>query len=444
VVIRNNILVGAGIKASGNLKRGVIENNLIISAPEYGIKIDALTDPFNSNQVWSVKNNSVTKSYLSGIWADFYILNNAKINADFISNKSIDNGQQGIGWGSYRVIGGNLINFYGNTFGDDQTPKTQTLGINFLSNNIVRSGFYTDVGIDFQPLVVVKTSVTNDLGYSPFNGVNWNYGTSAQTASTHTNVVGDTTWNTGFVSAPTSMLGWYTSAAGAPGTQAVGPPWSQVNYVSWDYDTRTVGIGAGASTAFNIPLNLERATNANVFMQVKNSDTGTSSAASVQFVGPNGQFSIGVYPANASSANRQDKGGIVAASNIGALFFEAVTAGQTIDLYSGGTTLGAQLSGQVWKMPGGAMFHRNAQSGTYQILTNDIYIASTATSTKTLPAANVMFSGGYCIIKSVGAGVTTTVARTGSDTIDGGTSSSIAGNVSTLYLSDGVSNWEIQ
>jgi hypothetical protein len=91
-----------------------------------------------------------------------------------------------------------------------------------------------------------------------------------------------------------------------------------------------------------------------------------------------------------------------------------------------------------------AAYTRLAKAVSYSIATTDQYIAVTVTGkTMTLPAANSVAAGKFFLIKSVGAAVTTTVALTGGDTIDGiALSDTLGGNASNLYISDGVSNWE--
>jgi hypothetical protein len=84
---------------------------------------------------------------------------------------------------------------------------------------------------------------------------------------------------------------------------------------------------------------------------------------------------------------------------------------------------------------------RNAQSASYSILTSDYYIAYTGTGghTFTLPAATT--GGRSFLIKHSGTG-TLTIARSGSDTIDGATSLTLATYDSALLVADGTSDWE--
>lgn len=120
------------------------------------------------------------------------------------------------------------------------------------------------------------------------------------------------------------------------------------------------------------------------------------------------------------------------------------TTGGSMDIKmsSGFDTEGVMLSGMVWRHLGAFANHRNVQSGTYQILTNDAVVVSTATSTKTLPAANTTYSGMEIEVSSVGAAVITTVAPSGSDTINGAASSVVLGGYQTgLFRSDGSSAW---
>lgn len=91
----------------------------------------------------------------------------------------------------------------------------------------------------------------------------------------------------------------------------------------------------------------------------------------------------------------------------------------------------------------GLVIHRRAVASAYTILATDEYVAVTATATVTLPAASSVPAGQKFIVKSVGSGVTTTVGRNGSNTINGAASNdSLSGNTAASYVSDGSSNWE--
>lgn len=81
-----------------------------------------------------------------------------------------------------------------------------------------------------------------------------------------------------------------------------------------------------------------------------------------------------------------------------------------------------------------------SKSADYTITTNNFGIYVTVTSTETLPAANTTVANQPFVLKSA-SGVTTSVARTGSDTIDGSTSDSITSLNAAMYVSDGVSNY---
>lgn len=151
----------------------------------------------------------------------------------------------------------------------------------------------------------------------------------------------------------------------------------------------------------------------------------------------------GAFPADSSFSHLRRKVALATDSNALAADVSAGFPGQTVDLNSGGAALGAQLAGQVWRSLGGAQWKRTATAVNYAPATNDFYIAVTATATITLTNASIMFPGAVQVIASEGAGVTTTVARTGGDTIQGAAANdTVNANRATWYMTDGVSNWQ--
>src|SRR6185369_5924808 len=88
-------------------------------------------------------------------------------------------------------------------------------------------------------------------------------------------------------------------------------------------------------------------------------------------------------------------------------------------------------------------------SGTTTIASTDFFVIADATSgnvTLNLPAANAMGAGktaGLRIKRKDSTGNTVTISRAGSDTIDGGTSTTLAAPASKDFESDGVSAWYI-
>lgn len=86
--------------------------------------------------------------------------------------------------------------------------------------------------------------------------------------------------------------------------------------------------------------------------------------------------------------------------------------------------------------------NRNAQAGNYTLVAADFYVVYTGAggNTFTLPAATT--AGRTYKIKNVGAG-SLTVARAGSDTIDGATSLTLLTKESKMLIANGVSDWEV-
>jgi len=91
---------------------------------------------------------------------------------------------------------------------------------------------------------------------------------------------------------------------------------------------------------------------------------------------------------------------------------------------------------------GGRIISRFATSTNYTLTAANHYIASTATQTNTLTAASAVSAGQVFIIKNVAG--TTTVRPAGSDTIDSVAADDVlTAKASHTYISDGVSNWEL-
>jgi len=98
-----------------------------------------------------------------------------------------------------------------------------------------------------------------------------------------------------------------------------------------------------------------------------------------------------------------------------------------------------------WTALGGAAFApaatRFATSTNYTLTAANYYVVATATLTNTLPAASAV-TGKIVIIKNKAG--TTTVRPAGSDTIDGVAGDDVfTGKISHTFISDGVSNWEL-
>jgi len=90
---------------------------------------------------------------------------------------------------------------------------------------------------------------------------------------------------------------------------------------------------------------------------------------------------------------------------------------------------------------GGSSFSRFATSTNYTLTAANYYVVATATLTNTLPAASAV-TGKMFIIKNKAG--TTTVRPAGADTIDAVAGDDVfTGKISHTFISDGVSNWEL-
>lgn len=85
---------------------------------------------------------------------------------------------------------------------------------------------------------------------------------------------------------------------------------------------------------------------------------------------------------------------------------------------------------------------RTAVASSRAITTSEFYMAATATCTLTLPNASGVPAGQAIIVKDV-SGNTITIAPDTGDTIDGGGSTTCTSKASKTFVSDGVSNWEV-
>ena len=111
----------------------------------------------------------------------------------------------------------------------------------------------------------------------------------------------------------------------------------------------------------------------------------------------------------------------------------------SINLAGGSEVLRIYDTGTL-QTSGGRIISRFATSTNYTLTAANHYIASTATQTNTLPAATT--AGQKFIIKNVAG--TTTVRPAGSDTIDSVAADDVlTSKASHTYISDGVSNWEL-
>lgn len=104
--------------------------------------------------------------------------------------------------------------------------------------------------------------------------------------------------------------------------------------------------------------------------------------------------------------------------------------------------LGVFTNGYAGLSGGGLSLPVRSIGGNVTILINHVFnVVNANGTTVTLPAANSVPNGWITIIKSK-SGVTTTVARTGSDTIDEAAANDSLGSlVVGRYMSDNVSNW---
>jgi hypothetical protein len=127
-------------------------------------------------------------------------------------------------------------------------------------------------------------------------------------------------------------------------------------------------------------------------------------------------------------------------------------ASQTANLIetknNGGTTLNYTSADGVFQADAGFGGKRTATATDYSVLKTDVFVAVTSTASArvmTLPAANTFKAGQVVIIKDESGGAATnnvSVARAGSDTIDGATSVSITANYGVVRLySNGSDKW---
>jgi len=111
------------------------------------------------------------------------------------------------------------------------------------------------------------------------------------------------------------------------------------------------------------------------------------------------------------------------------------TTNNKLYIYNGGWKLSALQTAS-------GVISRFATSTNYTLTAANHYIASTATQTNTLTAASAVSAGQVFIIKNVAG--TTTVRPAGSDTIDSVAADDVlTAKASHTYISDGVSNWEL-
>jgi hypothetical protein len=108
-------------------------------------------------------------------------------------------------------------------------------------------------------------------------------------------------------------------------------------------------------------------------------------------------------------------------------------------LGAGAAVTGLSALNGMTLMGGGLNINRKTKSSNYTLTTNDFYIYATG-GTMTLPAIGAATN--IFVIKSA-PGVTTPIARSGSDTIDAATSDSVGPGASKTYISDTVSNYEV-
>lgn len=107
-----------------------------------------------------------------------------------------------------------------------------------------------------------------------------------------------------------------------------------------------------------------------------------------------------------------------------------------------GTVSQAEISATAFRTFAGFVLNRFATATNYTLTATNCYVVATATCTNTLPAASALTSGGIVTIKNKGG--TTTVRPAGSDTIDGVAGDDpLTAKASHTYISDGVSNWEV-
>lgn len=91
--------------------------------------------------------------------------------------------------------------------------------------------------------------------------------------------------------------------------------------------------------------------------------------------------------------------------------------------------------------PLGTKRKTSTKTASYTLtLQDDIVVFNATTLTATLPAANTVPAGKTLTIKNIFAG-NLTVARTGTDTIDGATSQTLAQWANSTYMSDGTGQW---
>lgn len=124
-----------------------------------------------------------------------------------------------------------------------------------------------------------------------------------------------------------------------------------------------------------------------------------------------------------------------------------VLGGASDKVVIGATAINANSS-QVLQVTGGiATLGLQAKTTTYGIVATDDYVTGDATSagfTMTLPAANTC-KGHQIIIKKIDSSLNAvTIARAGSDTIDGATSTTLNTQYETVVLfSDGSATWSV-
>jgi len=128
--------------------------------------------------------------------------------------------------------------------------------------------------------------------------------------------------------------------------------------------------------------------------------------------------------------------GVAANSPIGRLRFTGTNP-------TGGTETFAEINGNNYlKTLGGRLIARFSTATNYTLTATNHYVAVIATCTNTLPPVSTALDGRVYIIKNVAG--TTTVRPSGADTIDGVAGDDVlTSNSSHTYISDGISNWEL-
>lgn len=119
----------------------------------------------------------------------------------------------------------------------------------------------------------------------------------------------------------------------------------------------------------------------------------------------------------------------------------AANVGQVI-LNAGNTTRVTVNTNGALQTLYGRVVARFATATNYTLTVANYYVASTSTVTNTLPAISATLAGQEVRLKSTSG--TTTVRPAGFDTIDGSAGDDVLTvNLSHRYVSDGVSNWEV-